>query len=238
MDLVAVTPRKVAALAIVSNEAVGDANAAEMLGQALARAVAVKVDDAFCRGGGSNGPAGLPGVASIETVDADPAAGLDACTDAVAAIEANGGRATVGFVSPAPWASLSKVKESAGSTKPLLSDPGSGPTGEMSRSIGGLPVAVSVSVADGEAWVLDGTRVAGVVRTDGEVRSDGSARFTSDSTVVRVISRVGFGTPYGGAVARLRASHLVVKRPRATAGEGASAAGTAGICFLSVTEPS
>ena len=33
VDLVAVTPQKVAALAIVSNEAVGDANAASMLGE-------------------------------------------------------------------------------------------------------------------------------------------------------------------------------------------------------------
>ncbi len=51
---------------------------------------------------------------------------------------------------------------------------------------------------------MDGSRVCSVVRNDGEVRSDGSARFTSDSTVVRVISRVGFGTPYGGAVARIK----------------------------------
>ncbi len=105
----------------------------------------------FVTGSESNGPAGLPGVAGIETVDADPAAGLDAWTDAVAAIEANGGRATVGFVSPTTWASLSKVKESTGSATPLLADPGTGPTGDMTRSIGGLPVAVTASVADGEA---------------------------------------------------------------------------------------
>ena len=158
VDLLAVTPRKVAALAIVSNEAVGDANAAEMLGQALARAVAVEVDRAFFRGGGTNGPAGLPGVTGLETIDADPTSGLDAWTDAVAAVESNGARATVGFVSPTTWASLSKVKESTGSNKPVLADPATGPTGEVTRSIGGLPVLVSASVADGEAWVVDGSR--------------------------------------------------------------------------------
>lgn len=93
---------------------------------------------------------------------------------------------------------------SAGSTKPLLSDPCTGHTGEMTRSIGGLPMAASASVADSEARVLDGTRVAGVVRTNGEVRSEGSARFTSDPTIVRVINRVGFVTSYGRAVARVK----------------------------------
>lgn len=204
VDLLAVTPRKVAALAIVSNEATGDANAAEMLGQALARAVAVEVDRALFRGGGTNGPAGLPGVAGVVAVNADPTSGLDPWTDAVAAVESNGARATVGFVSPTTWAALSKVKESTGSNKPVLADPATGPTGEVARSIGGLPVLVSASIANGEAWVVDGSRVAAVVRTDGEVRADTSARFTSDSTVVRVISRVGFGVPYPGSVVRIK----------------------------------
>ena len=116
VDLVAVTPQKVAALAIVSNEAVGDANAASMLGEALGRAVAVKVDDAFFRGGGANGPAGLPGVAGIETVDANPSSGLDAWIDAVAAIESNGGRASVGFVFSDDVGRSGKVKESTART--------------------------------------------------------------------------------------------------------------------------
>lgn len=123
VDLVAVTPKKVAGLAVVSKEAVGDANAAEMLGQALARVVAVKVDGAFFRGGGANGPAGLQGVTGATTIAADPTAGLAPWIDAYAAIESAGGMATVGFASPNTWASLAKVKETAGSSKPVLAWP-------------------------------------------------------------------------------------------------------------------
>ncbi len=65
---------------------------------------------------------------------------------------------------------------------------------------------VTPAVPHGEAWVLDGSRVAAVVRLDGEVRADTSARFTSDSTVLRVISRVDFGTSHPGAVARIKAT--------------------------------
>ncbi len=204
VDLLPVTPRKVAALAVVSNEAVGDASADQMLGEALARALAVKVDHAFFRGAGPIGPAGLPGVTGIAAINADPRTGLDPWTDAFAAVEGNGARATVGFVSPSTWAALAKVKESTGSAKPVLVDPSTGPTGETARSIGGIPIKVTPAVPDAEAWVADGSRVAGVVRLDGEVRADTSARFTMDATVLRVISRVDFGTPYPGAVARIR----------------------------------
>ncbi len=65
---------------------------------------------------------------------------------------------------------------------------------------------VTPAVPNGEAWVLDGTRVASVVWLDGEVKVDQSARFTSDSTVVRVVTRLNFGVPYAGSVARIRAA--------------------------------
>jgi HK97 family phage major capsid protein len=206
VDLLPVFPRKVAALAIVSNEATGDAAADQLVGEALARALATKVDEAFFRGAGPVGPAGLPAVDGIEAVDADPAAGLDAWIDALAAIENNGGRGTAAFVSPASWAGLAKLKEATGSAKPVLADPATGPSGDMARSVAGVPVRVTPAVADGEAWLVDGSRVAAVVRLDGQVRADASARFTSDSLVLRVITRIDFGVPYAGTVARIAAA--------------------------------
>lgn len=56
----------------------GDANAAEVLDQALARTVVVKVDDAFFRGGGSNGLPGCRARPRHRDCGRRPAAGLEA----------------------------------------------------------------------------------------------------------------------------------------------------------------
>jgi hypothetical protein len=80
---VQVVPKKLAAYADITNESVGDANAAEIVGQAMAQALAHKVDAAFFTSGG---PTRHPSLASatVLTVDASLTAGVDPHIDAMA----------------------------------------------------------------------------------------------------------------------------------------------------------
>jgi hypothetical protein len=54
--------------------------------------LADRVDHAFFLGDAPKGPAGLPAL-TVTDVDGDPAAGIDAYVDAVAAVEDTGGTA-------------------------------------------------------------------------------------------------------------------------------------------------
>lgn len=201
-DLVQVTPKKLAAYADITNEAVGDANAAEIVGAAMAQALARKVDAAFFTSGGADAPASLAG-ATVLTVDATPTSGIDPYIDAAAEMEADGATPTVIFLNPLDWAALAKVKESTGSNKPVLVA-SSGPTLAAARALNGLPVEVSSGVPQGTAYVVDGTRTVAVVRRDGTVEADRSVGFRNDITVVRVVGRFGFGFLYPSAVARIK----------------------------------
>lgn len=53
------------------------------------------------------------------------------------------------------------------------------------------------------AWVLDGSRVWFVVRTDAEIVADRSVYFTSDRVAVRAVTRCGFGFPHSAAVVKV-----------------------------------
>jgi HK97 family phage major capsid protein len=199
-DELVVTPKKVATLQTVSNEAADDADAASIVGRALVAALADRVDRSFFVGDGPKGPTGLPGITDAEPVDGDPTEGIDAYVDAVAAVESNGGAAGVIWLNPLDWAALSKVKAAADSAVPVLN---SQPTLAGNRSLLGLPVRVSKHVVAGTGWVADPSRLAVVMRTDASVVVDRSAAFTKDGAVARAIMRLEFAAPYGGAVAKI-----------------------------------
>jgi len=73
------------------------------------------------------------------------------------------------------------------------------------RGLNGLVVEVSSGVPQGTSYVVDGTRVAAVVRLDGTVEAGLSVGFRNDITVVRVVGRFGFGFLYTSPVVRFRA---------------------------------
>lgn len=204
-DLVQVVPRKLAAYADITNESVGDANAAEIVGQAMAQALARKVDAAFFTSGGPSSPPALD-TATVLEVDADPTIGIDPYIDAMAQMEAAGATPTVIFANPLDWAALAKVKESTSSNKPVLVA-ASGPTLAATRFLNGLPVEVSSGVPQGTSYIIDGTRSAAVVRQDGSVEADRSVGFRNDITVVRVLGRFAFGFLYTHAAARIGAGN-------------------------------
>lgn len=200
-DEIEVTPKKVGCIQLVSNESANDAAAAEIIGQALTGALADKVDHAFFVGDAPKGPAGLPGAgAAVVPVDASPTSGLDPYTDAIAAVENNGGTATIAFINPLDWAALSKVKETTTSAQPVLN---AQPTQAGQRSILGLTVRTSKHVPTGTAYVLDASRVVVVERQPASVEVDTSSAFTRDGRNVRAIMRVEFAFPQAGMVAKI-----------------------------------
>lgn len=207
-DELPVTPKKVAAIQTVSNEARQDANAAIIVGQALTDAVAKTVDAAFVNGGGTDGPTGLPGVVGPSTVDADPAT-LNAYVDAIAAIQTAGGTPTVIFVSPADWAALQKLPANTGANVPALS-PMTGANGEITRSLYGVPVSVVAALTAGTAWVLDGTRTVVVQRTPATLATSDGPLFTSDGYLVRVTMRLEFASCYAKTVCQVKKTTMAM----------------------------
>ena len=200
-QLVVVTPRKLSAYSDLSNESLDDAGSSEIVGAAMAATLARKVDASFFVSGGANAPLALD-PAAVLTVDAAPTAGIDACIHACAQMEADSASPSVVFLNPLDWAALAKLKESAGSAKPVLVTQ-TGPTAAAARSLNGLSVEVSAGVPQGTSYVIDGNRTVAVVRKDGTVETDRSVGFRSDLTVVRVIGRFGFGFLYPSAVCRI-----------------------------------
>lgn len=199
-DEIPVTPKKVAALQVVSNESADDAGAAAVIGDALVGALSRAVDESFFAGAGPTGPAGLPGITGVTPVTGDPTTDLDAYVDGIAAVELGGGRAGGIYVSPATWQSLAKVKSDATSSVPLLSPQ---VTQAATRSLFGVPVHVSAYVAASTAWILDTSRVFVVQRTPASVETDDSAYFTSDALAIRAIMRLEFAAPVPAVVAKV-----------------------------------
>ncbi len=139
-DELVVTPKKVAGLTQISNEAASDSNpaVADQIGRGLARSIAKKVDAAAFFGNTvTNGPSGLLSV-SYGTVDTGSAiANLDPFHQAKADALADGAELTVFILAPDVALALSKAKRATGSNMGLLNNVGDGVT------LAGVPVLVS-----------------------------------------------------------------------------------------------
>lgn len=196
-----VTPRKLAVAQIVSSESADDADAATILGSAMASAAAPAVDVAFFAGAAPKGPEGLTGV-TLGAVDAAPTT-LDPYTDALTLVEAAGGTPTVIWRNPTTWGTLAKIKASTGSNQAVLT-PQATRGAAPARTIAGVAVVVSNGCPDGEAHVADASRVVVVMRRDGRVEIDRWVKFLNDGVAVRLVMRVGFAVPYAtGTVVKI-----------------------------------
>lgn len=192
IDEIVVTPRKVASLALLSNELAADTSpaAVETIGNIIVNSVAAEVDRAFFNGTGvAPQPLGLTAVAGVSTVsgtDSIPTMLAD-FADAIATIESEGGTATIAWMHPNDWSQLSQALTGHAAVAPI---------GAVERNVLGVTVETSRHVAEDTIWVADGNQIAAVVRSDGEVAVSTDARFTSDSTLVRVTSRINFAYPF------------------------------------------
>lgn len=199
-DEIVVVPSKVAGLTQVSNEAVEDTDpaVAAMIGRALARDIAKKIDAAFFGDTVTNGPSGLLSVEGVQVVDTGAGwTTLDYVHDAKSQALANGAELTHIVLAPDVALALSKAKTATGSNQGLLE------TVDDGIKLAGLIALVSPAVTEGSAWALDASQVMTVRRKGTTVVQSKDAAFGSDATQIRAVSRVGFGFANPSGIVRL-----------------------------------
>ncbi len=199
-----ITPKKVAGLTQISNEAAEDSNpvVANQIGQSLGRSIAKKIDAAFFANTTSNGPSGLLSLTGINVVDTGTVTltSLDPFHEAKAAALADGADISVWILAPDVALTLSKAKQlTSGSNVGLLDSTGVAD----GVTLAGVPVLVSTDVAAGNAWGLDGSQVLIVQRKGTTIEKSKDAAFAYDAIQVRGVARVSFGFANPAGVVRL-----------------------------------
>ncbi|TFV78375.1 phage major capsid protein [Blastococcus sp. CT_GayMR19] len=208
-DEVTVTPTKVMGVVPITRELSEDSgpDAADVIGNGLARDIARKVDAAFF--GNLANPNAQKGLGSLAVnANADDVQGLtvtafdslDVFAEAQSLAEGVGAAITSFVANPADALTLALLKESTGSNRPLL---GADPTQPTRRLIGGVPLLRSSAVPAGTIWGIPRERVVVVIRKDVTMETDKSVFFTSDRIAVKAVMRVGFGYPQPSALVKI-----------------------------------
>lgn len=204
------TPRKLAALTVVSNELLADSNPSivAMLERQMVRALSLELDRAIFKGSGTPPEiTGLDNVSNTQT-DSGTLANLDDIADAITGLEAANAKATAIFMHPLLWGTLIKVKEAdTSNNKPLLQDSaGSGAQG-VQRSIYGVPVYLSSQLVNAGSpsapdtiYVCDTSQMVLVRRQEIRIDVDRSRLFNYDQSEIRAILRADLVVPNPAAV--------------------------------------
>lgn len=207
-DELIIVPSKIAAMTSISRELASDTtpNSREVVGESVAASLATAIDKAFVVGYPTPpagqlplAPFGLGNLTTCQTVDADPASGLDAYIDAAALIEQVGATPTAVVVGPATATALAKLGATAAGSALL-------PTARVAgaRELLGLPLFVSRHVQAGTAWMVDASRIYSVLREDVDLVFDASRYLEYDTIAIRAIARVGFGFVHPESVVKIR----------------------------------
>ncbi|CAM4413895.1 phage major capsid protein, HK97 family [Mycobacterium basiliense] len=208
IDELEVTPSKLAALTVISQELADDSSpaAANVIGQGIVRDLTRKTDQALFTATTTDGPGGLPGVSGISTVDAGAAfANVDAFSDALYTSEQHNGTVTAFVTNPATAMTLAKLKTGSDRNTPLLQ---ADPTQPGKRQILGVPLLTCpyVATTNNDVWAVPRAQTFFVVREVAEVESDRSVFFTSHRVAIRAIVRAGFGFPNPPAIVKIATS--------------------------------
>ena len=150
-DSITATPRKLAALEAVANEALDDSTPAlaDIIARSLIRSIALKADIGFYQGSGTapeiRGLANVAGIQSETSLGANGATptNLDQIATAIGLLEAANAEPTAIVMHPRTWGTMLKFKASASGTMPTLLDQNGGAAGTPQRSIYGVPVFLS-----------------------------------------------------------------------------------------------
>lgn len=202
------TPHKIAAMTVLSSELAEDSEpeAANLIGQSIARSIRLKLDQAFLLAASGGLPS--PGLLTGSNFTDGGALGdnLDGLSDAITMVEAASGKADVIVMSPTTWGRLSKLKVLAtDSNQPLLGVDG-GANAAQQRTLFGVAVHVDHAVAADVVGVWDSSAVATAMRRDVRVESDASRYFDTDSVAVRATLRADWKVLDPARVVRLDAS--------------------------------
>lgn len=218
-DQITATPRKLAALQAISNEALADSNPAllDVVAAGLVRSIGAKLDLGFFEGSGSapeiRGLKNVSGIGSdaLGTTDGAVPTSLDEIADAIGALAAANANPGAIVMHPRTWTTLSKLKElTTGSNKSLLQDT---LAQGITRSLYGVPVHLTsqISIAETQGgssdcssiYVFDPAEVVAVIREDVRVEKDSSRLFNTDQSEIRAIMRADLVVPNPTAVFRI-----------------------------------
>ncbi len=202
-----ITPVKVASRIEVSSEALADANSdlANQFGKALARSIINKVDGRFFSSTAAVSGTSFQGVAAsaftgVETVDNPAGAAwtnIDFVHTAKEQIEGNGGTPTHIVLAPDLAADLARAKTATGSNVGLFDQVSDG------IRLAGLQTIVSRHVADGEAWVFSKETLFAVRRLGTTIVKSDDVAFDRDSSQLRAVTRLSWGSAAPGHIARV-----------------------------------
>lgn len=200
-DEITVTPKAVKGLTQISNEAAADTNpaVANMVGNALARSIAKKVDAAFFGNTVTNGPSGLLSVAGVNEVDTTtyPFTDLDAFHQAKSVALGDGANITHFIAAPDVALALSTAKTADNSNVGLLESVNDG------TLVAGVPLLVSTDVAAGNVWAVDASQIMIVQRQGTTVVPSTDAAFDYDAVQVRAVARLSWGFVNPAGITRI-----------------------------------
>lgn len=181
---------KIGQLMRLSREQRGQNRTPELLLASLNRSILKAANTAYIRQAAPTAPAitpaagllNVPGVTDGGTVGAN----LDIISDALTAIEENGGTASHIIAAPSAWNAIRKLKTGTGSAQTLL---GAG-TGDIEKRLFGIPVLTSSAVPTGGLIALDQRAIVSAVGSV-QVTLSEDRYFEYDSIGMRATWRFG-----------------------------------------------
>jgi HK97 family phage major capsid protein len=195
LDELDIVPKKLAGLTVITNELAADSSPAalQIVGDGLVRDLARKTDQVFFANTTTNGPAGLLSITPTAADAGDAWANLDAFEFAKSNAEQHNTVVDTFVSNPATALKIATLKESTatGSNRALLQPD---PTAPGVRTVSGVPLLTSPSIANDIVWALPKARIILALRQGTTVESDRSVFFTSDRTAVRATVRVSWGS--------------------------------------------
>lgn len=184
------TPAKVGALTLISNEAIADSNpqVLDTVGSAMVRAVALEVDRAILVGsGGTVGPDGILN-ASPALQNAGTVVDYASIVTAGGSISAYGGKPDTVYLHPSDYTSLQLAV--GADDRPLI-QPDASRGG--AATIAGFRVFQTGAVGAGTALIAEAQQVVVAIRSDASVEFSSDSKFELDGTQARVLARVDAG---------------------------------------------
>lgn len=197
-------PRKLAALATLSNELVRDSSpeAMALVGDSTARVMAKELDTAWFGDLSAPAFAGLGSLEDVVELELDgPISDADAFVDAALLLEENGAHLTSYIASPATVRAISKLKQAAGSNVPLVNPDVTVASG---RTLNGRPLYSTPALENDVIYGIAAADVFTVFRNDIELAtSSGGDTFAADSTDIRGVMRVTGAYPREASIIRI-----------------------------------
>jgi len=188
-DELVLTPKKLANVVTVSNEAAGDSTVGvlDAVGAAMTRAVALALDAAALASTAATA-ARPAGIRSLALPAQTGGITVDNLVRAIGTVAAAGGTATAAYLAPGDLTTLRLAKDTSG--RPLL-QPDLQANG--AERIAGAILYPTPALTAGTALVADAAQVVVGIRNDATVDFSSDVKFTSDAVVARVVTRVDFG---------------------------------------------